>query len=255
MRSKTFIVVSLLVLASMLLAACQPATTVPTVTPIANKAIRLNLSPGGDVPTLDPALATDTNSVQVLWETMMGLTRQDEVTNEVQPALATSWDISEDGFVYTGCDGPQLQVSMIDDPLEIRLMLLGWTPKVVPQLSNHCIELDILLETEKIEDQSRFPQLRYRRPVQEFVWYIMEEASMLFSDYGVFFTDESQDGKPWEGILENDPGKAWHFELAIITPSYASRYQPIQRDYFAREHQGQLWLARKLAWSKPPWDQ
>ncbi|NPV78243.1 MAG: peptide ABC transporter substrate-binding protein [Anaerolineae bacterium] len=120
MRSKTFVFVSLLVLASMLLAACQPAapekvvetvvvekegqTVVVTATPeeavAEKKSIRLNLGPG-DVPTLDPALATDTSSIQVLWEIMMGLTRQDEVTNEVQPALAKSWDISEDGKTYT----------------------------------------------------------------------------------------------------------------------------------------------------------
>ncbi|MCC6148104.1 MAG: hypothetical protein IT308_11115 [Anaerolineaceae bacterium] len=101
MRSKTFALISLLVLTSMLLTACQPAVpetpteVVPTI-----KSIRLNLGPG-DVPTLDPSLATDTSSIQVLWEIMMGLTRQDEVTNEVQPAIATKWDISEDGKTYT----------------------------------------------------------------------------------------------------------------------------------------------------------
>lgn len=121
MRSKTFVFVSLLVLASMLLAACQPAapetvvetvvvekegqtivvTATPEAAPAAKKSISLSFGTGGDVPTLDPALATDTSSIQVLWETMMGLTRQDEVTNEVQPALAKSWDISEDGKTYT----------------------------------------------------------------------------------------------------------------------------------------------------------
>lgn len=123
MRSKTFAFISLLVLASMLLAACQPAaapapekvvetvvvekegqTVVITATPqeaaAAKKTIQLNLGPG-DVPTIDPALATDTSSIQVLWEIMMGLTRQDEVTNAVEPALAKSWDISEDGKTYT----------------------------------------------------------------------------------------------------------------------------------------------------------
>jgi len=123
MRSKTFAFVSLLVLASMLLAACQPAapvapekvvetvvvekegqtvvvTATPSEAPAEKKSIRLNLGPG-DVPTIDPALATDTSSIQVLWEIMMGLTRQDEVTNKVEPAIAKSWDISKDGKTYT----------------------------------------------------------------------------------------------------------------------------------------------------------
>ena len=75
-------------------------TATPEAAPEEMKSITLNLGPG-DVPTLDPSLATDTSSIQVLWEIMMGLTRQDEVTNEVQPAMAKDWDMSEDGKVYT----------------------------------------------------------------------------------------------------------------------------------------------------------
>ncbi len=118
MRTRLLFLVSVLIVASMMLTACQPAqevvktvivekegetvvvTAVPEEAPPAKKSITLNLGPG-DVPTLDPSLATDTSSIQILWETMMGLTRQDEVTNAVEPALATSWDISEDGTVYT----------------------------------------------------------------------------------------------------------------------------------------------------------
>jgi len=125
MRSKVFAFVGLLAAFSMLLSACQPApaatpaTVVQTVivegapkevvvtaTPAAvaeeavMKTLRLNMGPG-DIPTLDPSLGTDTSSIQILWETHLGLARQDEVTNEVQPGIAESWDISEDGKVYT----------------------------------------------------------------------------------------------------------------------------------------------------------
>ena len=64
------------------------------------KTLRLNMGPG-DIPTLDPALGTDTSSIQIIWETHLGMTRQDEVTNLVEPGIAESWDISEDGKVYT----------------------------------------------------------------------------------------------------------------------------------------------------------
>jgi oligopeptide transport system substrate-binding protein len=52
-----------------------------------------------DIPTLDPALATDSSSIQVLNETYVGLTHLDEVTQELQPGLATSWDVvaNDDG--------------------------------------------------------------------------------------------------------------------------------------------------------------
>ncbi|GAB4574368.1 MAG: peptide ABC transporter substrate-binding protein [Anaerolineae bacterium] len=53
-----------------------------------------------DVPTLDPALATDTSSIQVLIETTPGLSRVNEVTLVTEPGMAT-WEVSEDGLVYT----------------------------------------------------------------------------------------------------------------------------------------------------------
>jgi oligopeptide transport system substrate-binding protein len=57
-----------------------------------------------DVPTLDPALATDSSSIQILNETYIGLTHLDEVTQETKPGIAESWDVAEnaDGTVtYT----------------------------------------------------------------------------------------------------------------------------------------------------------
>ena len=123
MRNKTFALATILIVASMVMAACQPApaaqpevivqtvmvegesqiievTATPAPAPEAKKVLNVALGPG-DIPTLDPALGTDTSSIQVIVETFVGLTRPDEVTNVVQPGMATSWDISEDGTVYT----------------------------------------------------------------------------------------------------------------------------------------------------------
>lgn len=57
-----------------------------------------------DVPTLDPALATDSESIQILNETYVGLTHLDEVSQIAMPGMATDWDMveNEDGTVtYT----------------------------------------------------------------------------------------------------------------------------------------------------------
>jgi oligopeptide transport system substrate-binding protein len=56
---------------------------------------------GTEPPTLDPSLATDTTSVDATANLFMGLTRPDTVTGEVLPYLATDWEVSEDGTVYT----------------------------------------------------------------------------------------------------------------------------------------------------------
>jgi oligopeptide transport system substrate-binding protein len=134
MRTKLLAFASLLIIASMILGACaqQPATpqviekTVPvevtkivagtpqtqtiivtatpgptTAAPAGPKVLRDGTFLSGDVPTIDPSLSTDTTSVEIVEETTVGLTRQDNVTTELKPGMATSWDISEDGKTYT----------------------------------------------------------------------------------------------------------------------------------------------------------
>jgi oligopeptide transport system substrate-binding protein len=120
---KIMMVFGLLVIASMVLTACggtaavqtvevtrmvegTPMTEVITATPapeaMGPKVLRDANSFGtGDVPTLDPSLSTDTSSVQVVEEITVGLTRQDEATGELLPAMATSWDTSADGKTIT----------------------------------------------------------------------------------------------------------------------------------------------------------
>jgi len=96
---KLFVFAALLIVASMLLGACQPAAA-PVEQVAEKKVLKLNMGPG-DIPTLDPSLATDTSSNQIIELITVGLTRQNEVTTEVEPGLATSWTLSDDGLTYT----------------------------------------------------------------------------------------------------------------------------------------------------------
>lgn len=63
------------------------------------KVVTFQFGPG-DIPSLDPALATDTSSIQVIQEIFPGLSRLHEVTLELQPGMA-DWSLSDDGLVYT----------------------------------------------------------------------------------------------------------------------------------------------------------
>lgn len=139
MRSRWFIALSLLAAVSLILTACAAPTPqvvekvitqvvekkvvetqvvekkvvetqvvekekIVEVTPVpgkpAAKVLRLAWGPG-DIPTIDPALATDVISVQIIEETTVGLVRQNEVTAAIEPGMATSWDVSSDGLVYS----------------------------------------------------------------------------------------------------------------------------------------------------------
>jgi oligopeptide transport system substrate-binding protein len=116
-----FFAVSFVVLAGTLMMACQPhtqtvvtasadstarnaqavrVTPAPPARPQRPNALHVAFGPG-DVPTLDPGLSEDTSSITVVEDTFVGLTRLDEVTGKLQPGMATRWDISPDGRVYT----------------------------------------------------------------------------------------------------------------------------------------------------------
>ncbi len=104
MRSRVFAVIALLALASMVLAACQPAApATPEATVVAApvvKTLDLNMGPG-DIPTLDPSLAEDTSSITIIENITVGVTVQNEETSALEPGIATNWDMSADGTVYT----------------------------------------------------------------------------------------------------------------------------------------------------------
>jgi oligopeptide transport system substrate-binding protein len=115
MRKRLLVLFSALIVGALLLSACGGETVVETVivekdgetiieTVIVEKEkeeemgempVTLNLNLGTEPPTLDPALATDTTSVDIQENTFVGLTKFNPVTNEVEPYLATSWDIGE----------------------------------------------------------------------------------------------------------------------------------------------------------------
>ncbi|MDH5606127.1 MAG: peptide ABC transporter substrate-binding protein [Anaerolineae bacterium] len=86
----------LLVLCSLLLAACIPDGGGSEGAPVV---LRINW--GTEPPALDPSLATDSTSINVIHSLFAGLTQFDPLTGEVLPYLATSWDISDDGLTYT----------------------------------------------------------------------------------------------------------------------------------------------------------
>ena len=60
----------------------------------------INIGLAENVPTLDPAIASDTTSSRVLNDLFEGLVSEDENNNPV-PGVAKSWQISKDGKTYT----------------------------------------------------------------------------------------------------------------------------------------------------------
>ena len=103
--------VSTLLAAAFLLAACPPVHPDYTTqqdshaervrAEILQGPVTLDWNLGTEPPTLDPALAGDSASIQVLNEVMLSLTELDPETREPEPELAASWVSSENGAVWT----------------------------------------------------------------------------------------------------------------------------------------------------------
>jgi oligopeptide transport system substrate-binding protein len=110
---KNFAILSLLVILSMILTACGGAATPAAGEPVVVKETVIVEVPGapaatevpaagpkvlyqtfgpGDVPTLDPAIAEDTTSIQVINEAFVGVTNINEVTNLTEPGMAEKWE-------------------------------------------------------------------------------------------------------------------------------------------------------------------
>ncbi len=65
---------------------------------------------GEDAPTLDPALAQDTQSSRVIYDLFEGLTSFDQKMQTI-PGLAETWDISKDQLTYTFHLRPDIKFS------------------------------------------------------------------------------------------------------------------------------------------------
>ena len=119
---KLFALLSLLVLASMVLAACAPAAETAAPAEETEAPVVETPAPGGDEEmtyeakdkttfvnvtigepeTLDPALAYETAGGEIIQNVYETLVFYDgESTDKFVPQLAESWEVSEDGTTYT----------------------------------------------------------------------------------------------------------------------------------------------------------
>lgn len=63
--------------------------------------VQVDGSNSSEISTLDPQLAEDSVSITPVENLFLGLTDVDTITGGVNPELATSWEVSEDGTVWT----------------------------------------------------------------------------------------------------------------------------------------------------------
>ena len=162
------------------------------------------------------------------------------------------WEMPDEGFSFTG---HQVWVELEAAGFHLRGAphILGYTPDAFPRQGHGWLEVGILFETEELQTGSSFSTWEYKPGLGPAIWNLMQHFGPAFPDIGVFFTDEAQDGRPLEGVVEQTEAR-WQFDLAWIPESNA-RLFPARADAFIQHGvPGGVGVARKGAWCNPPWN-
>jgi oligopeptide transport system substrate-binding protein len=91
------------------------------VAPEVEEVVTFNGYDTSDIPTLDPQVAEDVTSINYIENLFVHLTNYDLETSEVVPEAATSWEISDDGLVYTfdiRTDIPWVKYNLVSGEVE-----------------------------------------------------------------------------------------------------------------------------------------
>jgi len=182
---------------------------------------------GAEPPSLDPGLATDTTSSNVLLNIMDPIVRLDPKTNEAVPSLAESWDVSEDGKMVTyhlRQDGKWTN----GDPVTASDFVYSWKRTLSPELaadyayqlygiegaidyngcSKNCDALADKVGVEAPDDYTLVVHLTSPQP-----WFIQQSAHHSF--LAVNQSAVEQFGDKWteaENIVTNGPFKVAKWE-------------------------------------------
>jgi oligopeptide transport system substrate-binding protein len=192
----------------------------------------LRMGWGAEPPSLDPGLATDTTSSNVLLAIMDPLVRLNPETNEAEPSLAESWDISEDGKTVTYHLSPDGKWTN-GDPVTAGDFVYSWKRTLSPELAadyayqlygitggfeyNSCTKkCDALADKGGVEapdDSTLVVHLTSAQP-----WFIQQSAHHSF--LAVHQATVEQFGDKWTepgNIVTNGPFKLakWEHEAEI----------------------------------------
>ena len=192
----------------------------------------LRMGWGAEPPSLDPGLATDTTSSNVLLAIMDPLVRLNPETNEAEPSLAESWDISADGKDVTyhlRSDGKWTN----GDPVVAGDFVYSWKRTLSPELAadyayqlygivgafeynsctKKCEALADKVGVEAPDDSTLVVHLTSAQP-----WFIQQSAHHSF--LAVHQATVEQFGDKWTepgNIVTNGPFKLakWEHEAEI----------------------------------------
>lgn len=160
------------------------------------------------------------------------------------------WNEAENGFVYFD-NAKVYQAQQEYLSLRVRPIVIGITPKIYTAITDPWIELGIVVESSHLYDESMIPQ--YAQSTLRAIWRMMDMCQNAFPLAPVFFTDEVQDGKPFEGIITENGDALWKHELAIFPKDFGNITQNKPVNYKTTSTEGRIFSVNTSSIVTPPW--
>ncbi|GGH45560.1 hypothetical protein IA57_04125 [Mangrovimonas yunxiaonensis] len=156
------------------------------------------------------------------------------------------WTEEDNGFVYLSNSDFGFYKTNFSE-IKVRPLLMAWTPAIDKTFKNNWISCDLLIETETIRN---FENGNYKELTFELIKKLVKEMAKEFSETGIYFTDEAQDGEDFDGIRTIDQNKLWNFDYALIPKKLKELYGENPKNYNINETDN--WIE---SWNSDNWNE
>jgi len=138
------------------------------------------------------------------------------------------WIEEDNGFVYTGCDFKEEALSYEKFSLNLRPLVLRWTPRISEDIKECWLEVSLLFNTEDLI--SNYNNSNLKDEISKIIIGYMMSFSKFFNETGVYFTNEDTDGLPWEALTGMED-YLWAFNIAVIPSNLESIYLNLPKEF------------------------
>jgi len=137
------------------------------------------------------------------------------------------WEVEDNGFIYSS--GSKLGYYQTKyGKVLVRPLIMIYTKAIDKSFEEHWITFQLLIKTQDLRDNKTE---EYSNTAFVAIELLANEIYKDFTETGVYFTDEAQDGVDFDGLRLSDSSKLWNFDYAIIPKKLFHQYSKRPNDY------------------------